>query len=307
VNLISKQIWVKSEKDFVDIYPLGDVHIGALNCAEGHFRKCVNHILKQPNALWVGGGDHCDCITPQDLKRFDARSLPDWLFSGPASTIKDALSDIALQQRKRFVEIVDPIKDKCIGLIEGNHESDIMKYSNNAHHYIMCEELKSPNLTDVSGIRFDFKCKVANNVKGSSVTIFVFHGWGGGRSDGAEPNKLRQLVDSFDADIVIRGHSHTFDIRPPQLHLYMPRRGAMPDELIERRTYKGNWGCWLKSYAVGAPTYDSRANYPARPLSSMQIRIKPFNQYNVTVCGKRTTRSKPVISMREWDVEGWFD
>ena len=122
MKLIDKEVIVESESDVFTLFPIGDVHIGAKNCAESHLRRYIEHIKNTPLSAWVGGGDYCDCITPQDVKRFDFRALPDWLFKGQATNIQDMLSDIALQQRQRFVEMVDPIKDKCLGLVEGNHE-----------------------------------------------------------------------------------------------------------------------------------------------------------------------------------------
>ena len=300
MNIIKKNIECQSKKDIFKIYPIGDVHLGAFNCAETHFRQYVDHIKKTPNAYWFGGGDYCDCIVPQDTRRYDVRSLADWLFVGDARTIKESLLDITKQQRKRFCKIVEPIKDKCLGLIEGNHEYSIMQRANNGHHYLMCDELGVPNLTDTAFIWLNFKIKGG---QGKSIHIFAAHGNGGGRSAGAEPNHLAKLGQSFDADILLRGHSHTFRIEPSEPHLYIPRRGAVPDECYQREVHKGNWGCWVKSYAVGPPTYDSRANYPPRPLKAIEVTIKPNHTFNTSVCGKRTAQAKSLISMSECNYE----
>ena len=305
MKLIDKEIYIKSESDVFTLFPIGDVHMGTKNCAEGHLKRYIEHIKNTPCSAWIGGGDYCECIKPSDVKRYDVRALPDWLFTGDACNIKDALSDIALQQRNRFTEMVDPIKDTCIGLIQGNHEQTLMQYSNNAHHFVMCNELGATDLTDAAFIRFRFIRGKKGGTKHSvaSVTLAILHGTGGGRTAGAEPNHLDKLSRFFEADIILRGHSHSFNITPPQTFLYVPRKGAMPDELMSRETYKANWGCWVKSYSVGAPTYDSRANYPARPLQSMEIRIKPFHTSTVTVMGRKTTRQTSKITIRECDYE----
>ena len=302
MKLIDKEVFVKSESDVFTLFPIGDVHIGSKNCAEGHFKRYIDHIKKTPYSAWIGGGDYCECIKPSDVKRYDVRALPDWLFTGNACNIKDALSDLALQQRNRFTEMVSPIQDKCIGLIQGNHEQSLMQYSNNAHHYVMCNELSTVDLTDAAFIRLRFT-RMAKGLKHgtTSVTIAILHGMGGGRTAGAEPNHLDKLSRFFEADVILRGHSHSFNIAPPQTFLYVPTKGAMPDELMSRDTYKANWGCWVKSYASGASTYDSRANYPARPLQAMEIRIKPFHTIEATVMGRRTCRKTTKITIRECD------
>jgi len=302
MKLIDKEIMTTGDTDVFTVFPVGDVHIGSKNCAEGHFRRYVEHIKNTPNAYWIGGGDYCDCVTPSDVKRFDWRALPDWLFNGGADNIRDALSDIARQQRQRFVGIVSPIRDKCIGMVEGNHEYSIMKHSNNAHHFVMCDELNVPNLTDSAFIRLRFVIPKKNTSSSASVTMAIMHGSGGGRSAGAEPNHLDKLSRFIDADIILRGHSHTFDIEAPQIFLYAPRKGAMPDELMERTVHKANWGCWVKSYAVGESTYDSRACYPARPLQAMEIRIKPFHNIASKVSGRAATKCVRKITIRECDI-----
>ena len=81
----------------------------------------------------MGGGDYCDAVILGDAKRFDVDTLPNWMLSGDPKTIRRRIKDILAAQRRRFLRLVDPIKDKCIGLIEGNHEYTIMKYHNRDH------------------------------------------------------------------------------------------------------------------------------------------------------------------------------
>jgi predicted phosphodiesterase len=265
-------IQLNSQKDTFNLYVIGDVHIGAYNCAERHFRKFVKYIENQPNAYWIGGGDYCNCITPKDLKRFDFQGLADWLLSGSAADIKEQMQDISKQERDRFCSIVEPIKDRCLGLIEGNHEQKFMQHNNNGHHYLMCDQLGVDNLTDCAFVRLAFRGKSGG---GKSITVFIMHGMGGGRTAGAEPNHLARLAHFADADIILRGHSHTFRIEPPEIRLCIPTQGKLPEECLEKSIRKANWGCWLKSYKSGPSTYDSRAAYPPRPLVPLEINIKP--------------------------------
>jgi len=300
MNIVETKIDVKSKTDKFYLYPIGDTHVGAYNCAESHLKQYVDYIKNKENAYWFGGGDLCNCIIPQDTKRFDLRALPDWLFLGSAMNIKEALLDIAKQERNRLCEILDPIKDKCIGLLEGNHEYSIMKTTNSGHHYLVCETLKTQNLTDCAFIRLNFKIKGGS---GTSVVMWVEHGCGGGRTKGAEPNHLGRMGQKADADFMLRGHSHTFRIEPSEPHLYIPKSGALPDECYQREVFIGNWGCWVKSYAVGPSTYDSRASYPPRPLKAIEVEIKPFHNTGVNVGGKRIVQTQSRIRMRECDYE----
>lgn len=300
MELAEKRIDYRDNSTPIYIYPIGDVHMGAYNCAEGHFRKYVDYIKKQKNAYWVGGGDLCDCIVPSDASRYDVRSLADWIFTGDAMTVKEALTDIAKQERERVTEILWPIRDRCLGLIAGNHEEQLMRRSYNAHHYIMCDALKAPNLTDCAFVRLSLQnpSRVV-----STVVIFLHHGFGGGRTPGAEPNHMARLRAFIDADIILRGHSHSFRIEPPQPILCIPRKGSLPDECNQREIKSANWGCWLKSYARGPSTYDSRMAYPARTLTALEIEIKPRKHKKKTVAGRGVDSRAPLITMRECSYE----
>jgi predicted phosphodiesterase len=289
VRLIDKLIKQKSRSEKFYLYVLGDTHIGARNCAESYLRRLIRKIQDEPNALWLGGGDYIDAIKPQDSRRFTPEALPDWILEGDADTVRARLLDIVRQERDRFWLMVEPIKDKCLGLIRGNHESALTKHYNEDPHEWLCEALEVPDLTDCSFVRLRFRRQKAIQ----TIVVFICHGFGGGRSAGAEPNHLSRLAASKDADLVLRGHSHTFHILPPIVKLGVPRQGQLPEECYARYTRAGNWGAWLRSYAAGKQTYDSAACYPPRSLSTLEIILEPHKglQHGNANCGR--------ISMRE--------
>ena len=295
MRLIDKEIVCGSRNKSFYFYFIGDIHLGAANCAEKQVRRLVGKISKTPNAYWIGGGDYCECIKPSDLRRFEFEGLPDWMLGPDAKQffidiknvlteedaagvlkkykgkIKRNLRDIVSVQRQRIIKIFDPIKDKCLGLLEGNHEEKMRKYHNLDHHGFVCNDLGVEDLTSEALFRMRFVRGDAARI----VKMFVCHGHGGGRTAGAEPNHLFRLTAHWRVDLILRGHSHTFCINPPLVELGVPNNGALPDECLQYYKRAGNWGCWLKSYAAGASTYVTRATYPPRPLSTLEIEIKP--------------------------------
>lgn len=276
------------------IHPLGDVHIGALNCGEKQFRRVVKMIEDDPNAYWFGGGDMLDSVIIQDQKRFDPNSLPSWMLSGSSTSIRKSLRDILAAQKRRFLDIVDPIKHKCIGLMEGNHEYSIMKHHNRDLMGELCDELDTVNLTDCCFVRFKFEREKGNGLNDSvTVRMFAAHGCGGGRTSGSEPNHLARLASDKVCELVLRGHSHTQHILPPVARLTIPTSGSLDEEAESTVMRAANWGCYLRTYAAGPSTYDSRATYPVRPLSTIKIKITPFR-----VKGDRT-RPKVIIEELE--------
>ena len=286
MQLIDREIKCDGRADVFEFYPLGDLHIGSRSCAEKPLRKMVAQIAASRNALWIGGGDYLEAVLPQDIKRFDMDTLPDWILEGDAKTIRKKLNSILAQQYDRARKILEPIKHKCLGLIEGNHEYQIRKRYNENVVSSLCGRLETPELTDEAVIRLRFK----RNTATATVIIYICHGWGGGRTAGAEPTKLHRMRDEWEiADICLRGHSHIFDIIPPKPILEIPRTKSLPKELTQRYRWAANWGCWVYSHASGPSSYASRACYPARPMQTTKIEIKPFA--NTTINGRKVDQA----------------
>lgn len=313
MKLIDKEVICKNRTEPFFLYAVGDIHLGSSNCAESQVRRLIGKINKTKNALWLGGGDYCECIKPSDIKRFDIEGLPDWML-GPDTkqffkdiknviTEEDAakvlrkykgkvrrnLRDIVSEQRKRLIKLFEPIKDKCLGLLEGNHEEKMRRYHNLDHHGFVCNHLQVEDLTSEALLRLRFKRDKSIRV----IKIFACHGHGGGRTAGAEPNHLFRLSSHWQVDIVLRGHSHTFCINPPLVELGVPNIGELPKECMQFYKRAGNWGCWLKSYAAGPSTYVTRKTYPPRPLSTLEIEILPHAHSH------NKGPEIPLISMKE--------
>jgi hypothetical protein len=290
--LFDKVIKAKNYKDVFVFYPIGDCHIGSRSCAESHLRKLIKEIKENKNAYAILGGDIVDAVLPQDIKRFDFDSLPDWILDGNAVNTRERLNEILQQQVKRATDIFAPIKDKIIGGLEGNHEFAIRKRYNVSVQSAFWQSFGMNNLTDECLIRIRFIL----NTTSTSIIFYLRHGYGSGRSAGAEPNKLARMIAEWEcAEICLTGHTHVFDILPPKPVLYIPRSGQLPEECHCRYRWAANWGCWLLSHAAGASSYSSRACYPARPLMTCKATIKPFYHYKTNKKDKR----EPNIEIRQ--------
>ena len=131
MKIHEKVLYCTSRRYTIKLYVLGDLHIGARNCDENKIKTLVKLIEKDPHAYWIGGGDLCDNIVIGDSKRFEPTVLPRWMLDNKdADEVAAALQDIAGAQKDRLFNILKPIKDKCLGMIEGNHEYTIMKHHN---------------------------------------------------------------------------------------------------------------------------------------------------------------------------------
>jgi predicted phosphodiesterase len=292
MKVVEREFIVASRKDEFRLFMLGDVHIGALNCAERELRRLVKHIETTENAYWIGGGDYCDAVILKDAKRFDINTLPAWMLESDAETTREKLGDILHAQRARWNDITRPIWSKCLGMIEGNHEYTIFKHHNANHLQLMCDNMEVENLTDCAFMRLNFHYDAtkspSGSTRGSIVNAFLCHGHGGGRTSGAEPNKLHRLAADKDADIVLTGHTHSFCIHPPIPMLGIPRRGELPVDPIITEKHSANWGSFVYTYASGPSTYASRANYPLRAMYTVETVIQPH---------RNSGRNKPLANV----------
>ena len=296
MKLLNIDIDVTSRSEIFNLYPVGDAHVGAFNFTVKKFKKYVQRIKDDANALWIGGGDIIDAIILQDQKRFDPDNLPVWMLTGGPDKVRKKIKDILKSQLDYAEELLEPIKDKCVGLIEGNHEYSISHYHNRDITADLAKRLDTIELTDCAFIRFRFK---RLHQATTAIRLFICHGNGGGRTAGAEPTHLTRLAQERDCEIILRGHSHIFHIMPPIPRLTIPATGDMPEHVLTHEVRAANWGAWVLSYANGPSTYDSRANYPVRPMCTVVAQIKPFCDIGRST-GLRC--NKPRISLQELNI-----
>lgn len=302
MRILSKVVKCKSRSDRVEIFPLYDSHIGKRNCNEPAIKAQVREILRQQKkpdrqVSVVLGGDTLDVIKPQDI-RFDINEVADWVLEGSADSVRDKLNNIAKAQIDRAVSIFDPIREHIIGELEANHDKAVRKRYNHDTHKDFCKSLGIESMTDEAIIRIDFK--LGRNTQ--QIKIFMRHGYGGGRSPGAEPTKIDAMMAdgvTADCDVCLTGHTHTFCKSEPKPVLYIPNSGKIPPRLLSRYRYGLNPGTWLLSHMVGQGTYESAACYPTRPMMACKIVVWPF--WHTTIQGSYD-HQRPKIEIREYPI-----
>ncbi|MFA5037998.1 MAG: hypothetical protein WC479_12580 [Candidatus Izemoplasmatales bacterium] len=241
----------------ISIYPLGDVHIGAIHCDEDAFEKQVDVIRRTKNAYWVGMGDMADCITDGD-KRFDSCSIAPWV-------VKD---DIIESQRKRLVGILAPIKEKCLCYLTGNHEESIRRYHRDDITKHIVDDLGVPYGSYAAFIQLHMTRPSSN--ERHMYTIHAWHGAGGAQTNGARVQRLMRLVMANEADIYFMGHLHSIESLPPaKLGVRNGRIKGVP--MVATTT-----GSWLKTYMQGAPiSYGECKGYMPSTVGCPIVTIHP--------------------------------
>lgn len=184
------------------IYPLGDIHLGSLQAVEDQIAAKVEEIRQQRNAFWIGMGDYADCITKND-PRFDMEGLAPWVKRG----------NIVESQRKRVKALFEPIADKCLGLLTGNHEEEIHKRNQNDITRNLCSDLNVPYLGYTCFLILTFKR--ANSNESHQFIIHAWHGAGSAQTEGARLMRLMRLVNEVQAHIYLMGHLHAMTQHTP--------------------------------------------------------------------------------------------
>jgi len=296
-----------SRSDRFELFPIGDPHIGKRNCAEKALSKQVNEILrraKMPHrqVAVIFGGDIVNAIDITDIRRFNIDDLADWFVACDGETTRERLGDMVNQEVNRAVEIFKPLAPYTIGAIYGNHEKELKKRHSIDAHREFCRRMDINDLTNEACIRLRFRRKMHSSNKGptSTVNLYIRHGYGSGRTAGAEPNKLARMQAEWEwADICFSGHTHTFQIMPPKPVLYLPNKGKLPPQLLQRYRFAANWGCWLFSHLTGPGNYESDKCYAAKPMMTIKAVIWPFwstrttNNYQINM---------PKIEIRQYPI-----
>jgi len=252
--------------DKFTLYPLGDIHLGVVHCNEDLLGKEVSKIKADKNAHWLGMGDYGDFIVPSDFKRWDGAILAPWM--------RKHEDNIGATQTDKIDEILSPIWNKCIGLIEGNHEDSIRRF----HHYNPMEELlkraNKKHYVPYAGVscfvRLSFKR--TNTTESHDFIIHARHGEGAARTSGARALAVLRLSQSMvNAHITLMGHLHGQESPDIPQRLMLKGGRIKSFETIATMT-----GAWLKGYMQGVPPcYFERWGCPPSTLGCPRIVIEP--------------------------------
>jgi len=266
-----------SRSNTISIWNLADLHMGSAACAEDLLRKDVAAIRDDPCAFWFGGGDYADFIGYTDI-RFDPDVVAPWI------SVKD-LKQLGRVSMRRVRDLLLPIKDKCLGLLEGNHEKKYeLKKDHEGLHGWLCEELGAANLAysclvDVTFVRHPRTARPTLTLDNPdrqnsrrAFRFFLHHGAGYAQTAGGKLNRLIQFMYSFDADVYMCGHVHD------QVGRREPMIGADADckKLIAKEKVGVISGSYLKTYAQGTTTYGEMKGYRPTVLGAAKVEVTPM-------------------------------
>ena len=246
----------------------GDEHLGNAATDETLVEK-TTRLLEGDNVYWIDLGDAIDAINMRD-PRFDPRSLPDWI--GIADLV-----DLPAAQVARYRHWFGRFGHNCLARLRGNHEEALQ------HHFerdIYAELNRAIELPPERALGYSGFVRLRFRKRGGSQdrildtwtqTLYIHHGYVGGKLIGAKAIALERLPASWDADVYAMGHSHT------RLAFAEPRFGVSSKklEIVSRRQIFVNVG----SYMTGLGGYAERKGYRPQEPGPVELLFYPSERH----------------------------
>ena len=188
------------EFEEVILVPIADSHDSDAFADEKYVEDRVKFIKETPNAFALLNGDLMNMATKNSKSDVYAdKYSPD-------------------EQLDRCIERYYPIRDKILGVNEGNHERRISRDTGIQVTKRFARELGIEDRYSPSGLYIILRCgQVRNKLRESNgsgrirqicYTIYMTHGARSGRKAGSKVNALIELSNIVAADVHINSHSH---------------------------------------------------------------------------------------------------
>ena len=201
MRVIIHELPYKSRSDWFEIIPIGDIHLGNALCDETALRRTVKHIKETDRCYWGGMGDMIDGINRAD-RRFQESQIAEWLWG---------YDDVVGPQIEVLTQILNPIKDKCLWMLRGNHEDFVLQRFQRDVYYEICRNMglseKNPIMLGYRGfivLKMRRRTSGKGNYSTYTYTIFAHHGYGGGRLEGPQAGKIAKALPSRPAPLRTR-------------------------------------------------------------------------------------------------------
>ena len=251
-----------------ELWGLGDFHLGARASNEELIERVVKRIQSNPNAYWIGTGDYCDCIVMSDQKRFDPKGIAKWI---PLEELWEA----PFLQTQRACDILAPIQDRCLGLLEGNHEHELWKRHNQNITAAIAHDFKVPFLGYSTWGLLKWRWKTGKSATTRKLSLYAHHGYGGGRTTGGKANKLVHAGMRFHADVTILGHGHDPILHPVDKPRLVDCGSRKPKFKTSTRIEIAS-SSFLKTMQEGTTTYSEKMGYDTVWMGATYATVIPF-------------------------------
>ena len=205
--------------EVLELHTFADEHIGDEHSDLKRLLARIDYVKNTPNAYCILNGDIIDNATK--------------------TSIGDTYAQVfnPMEQLAKAVEIFEPIRDKILCITHGNHENRTYKKEGINLSFLLAKQLRlDDKYTSTSAVLF---IRVGERIHGNKetngsgkyrqacYTLYVLHGCGGGRKEGAKAIRLADMASIIDCDIYIHSHTHLPMIMKQAYHRIDERNSAV--------------------------------------------------------------------------------
>lgn len=184
----------------ITIYPVADVHLGAVEHCESAWLDFLKRVEKENAYLILAG----------DLLNNSVRS------AGFANPFDEAIRP--REAKRRMVEHLKPVKDRILCVVTGNHERRTYRDDDQDLTYDICTKLDIEQVyrENVAYMAISLGKRASENKPEATYTFCVLHGAGGGIYTGAAVNRNERFGNIINGlDCLVAGHVHKGFISKP--------------------------------------------------------------------------------------------
>lgn len=239
----------------IELHIFADEHLGDTNCDLKRLLQRIEYVKNKQNAYCILNGDIIDNATRTSI----------------GDTYTQEFSP--MDQLQRAVEIFEPIRDKILCITHGNHENRTYKKEGINLSYLIANQLGlSERYTPTSAVLFirvgedargQKETNGSGNIRRICYTMYVLHGSGGGRKEGAKAIRLADMASIIDTDIYIHSHTHLPLIMKQAFHRIDPRNNtvAVVNKLFINTAANLNYGGYGEAEAFKPASKDTPTIY----------------------------------------------
>ena len=182
-----------SNISMLELHTFADEHIGDEHSDIDRIKKRIQYVAEHKNAYCVLNGDILDYASRSSIGDIETREFN------------------IMGQLEKAVELFAPIKDKILCINSGNHEARGYRKEGFDISKVIAMQLgisdKYSPTSAIIFLRFG-KTSARTHNRPQRYTVYINHGSGGGRKEGAKAIRLADMASIVDADIYIHSHTH---------------------------------------------------------------------------------------------------
>ncbi len=237
------------------LIPWGDVHRFSQMCDVEKWLEFCTWAKHKKNAYFIGMGDYDDLASFSERKALNNAELHE--------STNQTLQEIYQERVRKLVKEIWFMKDKIIGLVEGNHFGSLD--SGMTTTQLMCLQLDCKYL----GVSSFIKLVMPHETKRASIDMWVHHGRGASRLAGSSINAVEQMTGLGEAQIYLMGHDHKKSVA-------MKSRLYLQDtRLRQKKILLGRTGSFLLGYMDNQPSYVAKGAMTPSDLGVIKIELTP--------------------------------